>query len=525
MSFLNRVNRPVYWALGAGVAVGAVAVASVMSGHGITPAVAQVAQLKPAANLSVDESFATLRALDSAFATLAESVEPAVVNIRSEGKTENAFGQNVRMGGEGSGVVYRSDGWIMTNDHVAGGFDKVTVVLDDGREFPGKVVRAPESDIAMVKIEATDLPAARFADSAQVRTGQFSIAFGSPFGLAKSMTVGHVSALSRQSIIPDQRSGSFRNYGDLIQTDAAINQGNSGGPLVNIDGHVIGINTAIYSETGGSVGIGFAIPANQAKLIGDMLIEKGKVVRGFLGILPEDLKGYQTKELGVQSGAVAIQVPNDGPAAAAGIKENDVIVRIGTYPIANQGDVRNAMLRYGPGETVPVEVVRDGRQKTVQLKLGEPPKLPEIEKPTQQRRSRGGAPFPNLPPEFNDFQKFFEPPTRDQAPERDVAPLREGKAKLGVTVRDLDDALRKQFGIVAKVSGAVVVSVEPGSVAERIGIAPGDVIEKLGDTAITSAADVANAMSEVGWGQRRSIRVGRYQGSSTMVRTLDVTFR
>ncbi|MCO5298152.1 MAG: trypsin-like peptidase domain-containing protein [Fimbriimonadaceae bacterium] len=525
MSFFNRVNRPVYWALGAGVAMGAFAVASVMSGHGVTPAVAQVAHLKPAANLSVDESFATLRAMDNAFASLAESVEPSVVNIRAEGKTENAIGQNVRMGGEGSGVVYRSDGWIMTNDHVAGGFDKVTVVLDDGREFPGKVVRAPESDIAMVKIEATDLPAARFADSGAVRTGQFAIAFGSPFGLEKSMTVGHVSALSRQSLIPDERTGAIRNYGDLIQTDAAINQGNSGGPLVNIDGNVVGINTAIYSETGGSVGIGFAIPANQAKLIGDMLIEKGKVVRGYLGVLPEDLKGYQVKELGVQAGAVATQVPNDGPASAAGMKENDVIVRVGTYPIANQGDVRNAMLRYGPGETVPVQVVRDGTEKTLQVKLGEPPAPPTMNVPAPQRGSRGN-PFPNLPPEFKDFQKFFERPNRGQAPpEGDVSPLREGKAKLGVTVRDLSDEMRKQYDITAKVSGAVVVGVEPGSVAERMGIEEGDVIERLGDTDIKSAADVASAMSGVEWGQSRTIRVGRYQGNSTMIKTMDVTFR
>lgn len=524
MSFLNRVNRPVYWALGAGVAMGAVAVASVMSGHGVTPAVAQVAQIQPAANLSVDESFATLRAMDNAFATLAESVEPSVVNIRAEGKAENAFGQNIRMGGEGSGVVYRSDGWIMTNDHVAGGFDKVTVVLDDGREFPGKVVRAPESDIAMVKIEATNLPAARFADSGSVRTGQFAIAFGSPFGLEKSMTVGHVSALSRQSIIPDERSGSIRNYGDLIQTDAAINQGNSGGPLVNIDGHVVGINTAIYSETGGSVGIGFAIPANQAKLIGDMLIEKGKVVRGYLGVLPEDLKGYQVKELGVQSGAVATQVPNDGPAAAAGLKEKDVIVRVGTYPVANQGDVRNAMLRYGPGETVPVQVVRDGQEKTLQVKLGEPPKAPSMQTPAPQRGSRG-MPF-NLPPEFKDFQKFFERPHGGQTPpEGDVSPLREGQAKLGVTVRDLDAETRKQYQVPANVTGAVVVSVEPGSVAARLGIEEGDVIEKLGDKSIASASDVADAMSGVEWGQRRSVRVGRYQGDSTTIKTVDVTFR
>lgn len=525
MSLKKKVHGPVAWALGAGLAVGALAMASVMSGNGVgTAFAAPQAVVRPAANLSVEDS-AVLHSLDNSFAALAEKVEPSVVNIRAEGKGNSVFGQNVQMGGEGSGVVYRQDGWIMTNDHVAGGFDKVTVVLDDGREFPGKVVRAPESDIAMVKIEATGLPAVRFADSAAVRTGQFAIAFGSPFGLEKSMTVGHVSGLSRQSSIPDARSSVVRTYGDLIQTDASINQGNSGGPLVNIDGEVVGINTAIYSESGGSVGIGFAIPASQAKLIAELLIEKGKVERGFMGVLPDDLKGFQKKDWKVENGAVATEVPNDGPAAAAGMKQNDVIVRIGTYTVRNQGDVRNAMLRYGPGSSVPVEVVRDGNSQVLNVKLGAAPATPEAPKaPT--RPNRGGQtpeedPFLQMP----DIKKFFENPGGSQQDNQDVAPLRQGQAKLGVTVVDLDAAARKEQGVPVKVNGAVVTAVEPGSVAAKLGIQPGDLIQRMGDTVIKSAADVSKAMEGVQWGERRSIQLGRYSKDSTLSRTFTVTFR
>ena len=525
MSLSKKINGPVAWALGAGLVVGAVAMASVLGGRGVPTAFASpVVAVQPAANLSVEDT-ATLRALDHSFATLAEAVEPSVVNIRSEGKGRSVFGQNMRMGGEGSGVVYRQDGWIMTNDHVAGGFDKVTVVLDDGREFPGKVVRAPESDIAMVKIQATDLPALRFANSDAVRTGQFAIAFGSPFGLDKSMTVGHVSGLSRQSLIPDAHApGGVRNYGDLIQSDASINQGNSGGPLVNIGGEVVGINTAIYSETGGSVGIGFAIPASQAKLIADLLIENGKVERGYLGILPDDLKGFQKKDWKVESGAVASEVPNTGPASAAGIKQNDVIVRIGTYAVRKQGDVRNAMLRYGPGQSVPIEVIRDGQSKTLSVKLGTPPATPKMPQ-AQMRQRRGQNPLedPNIP-DLPDIHRFFENP--GAGPDsQDVAPLRQGKAKLGVTVTDIDAATRKEQAIPARVGGAIVIAVEPGSVAARLGIHPGDIIEKLGDVSIKSAQDVSKAMQGVQWGQQRTIQLGRYAKDSTLNKTVRVTFR
>lgn len=524
MSLKKKVHGPVAWALGAGLAVGALAMASVMSGNGVGTAFASPqAVVQPAANLSVEDT-ATLRALDHSFAALAEAVEPSVVNIRAEGKGRSVFGQNVQMGGEGSGLVYRQDGWIMTNDHVAGGFDKVTVVLDDGREFPGKVVRAPESDIAMVKIEATGLPAVRFADSNNVRTGQFAIAFGSPFGLDKSMTVGHVSGLSRQSSIPDARSSVIRTYGDLIQTDASINQGNSGGPLVNIDGEVVGINTAIYSESGGSVGIGFAIPANQAKLIADLLIEKGKVERGFLGVLPDDLKGFQKKDWKVENGAVATEVPNDGPASAAGMKQNDVIVRIGTYTVRNQGDVRNAMLRYGPGSTVDVEVVRDGASKVLSVKVGTAPAAPEMPQ-APQRPNRGQAPNEDPFLQMPDIRKFFENPGGSQGDSQDVAPLRQGQAKLGVTVVDLDAATRKEQNVPAKVNGAVVTAVEPGSVAAKLGIQPGDLIQRMGDTEIKSAADVSKAMEGVQWGQKRTIQLGRYSKDGTLSRTMTVTFR
>src|SRR5436305_7849869 len=196
-----------------------------------------------------------LRAHDNSFASLAQYIEPSVVHITSEGTHDSdILGRRVgEVKGVGTGVVFRKDGWIITNDHVVAGFDTVKVVLADGREFPGTVRRAPDNDIAVVKINANNLVPAQFGDSGRMRVGQFAMAVGSPFGLDETVTIGHVSAMNRSDqVIPDERAPlGYRAYSDLIQTDAPINMGNSGGPLINVDGQVIGINSAIYSGTGG----------------------------------------------------------------------------------------------------------------------------------------------------------------------------------------------------------------------------------------------------------------------------------
>jgi serine protease Do len=518
-----------YLMLGAGVVVGAVAMATVVNTPAIRSARAQTpsVQVRPIADLD-GENLATLRALDKSFANLAEYIEPATVLIRSEGSSErqsDMFGRRMpEMSGSGSGVIFRPDGWIITNDHVVNGFQKVTVVLNDGREFPGKVTGAADSDIALVKIEAKDLPTVQFADSAKVRPGQFAIAVGSPFGLENSVTIGHVSAVGRATSIGDPRIGAGRRYADLIQTDASINMGNSGGPLLNVEGQVIGINTAIYSGMGtGSVGIGFAIPSNQARLIAETLIEKGKITRGYLGILPETLKEYRKKELNIDGGAVVADIPSDGPAAIAGIKKDDVILKVGDAPVRNEQELRNSMLQYAPGQTVKVEYLRGKEQRTAEVRIGTPPAQTAPERKPQQN------PFveEDMPKFFKDFKfpDLGNPPQSEKDDKSDVAPLREGKAKLGIIVETVSPHLRKQFHIPTNVEGAVVMSVEPGSVAERLGLKQGDVILQLGDKTIKSQADLGQAMENIKWGDSKTLKSARYGEGSTFVQERSVRFR
>jgi serine protease Do len=523
MNLWKRIGeKSSYVTLGLGIAMGLGAAAFLFRTGVVPKAQADLAMARPIAGIST-ESMATLRALDGSFASLADYIEPSVVHIRSESKGQtDLMGRRMgAVGGEGSGVIFRPDGWIVTNDHVVGGFDKVTVVLTDGREFPGRVIRSNDKsiDVSVVKIEAKDLPAAKFGDSRGVRPGQFAIAVGSPFGLENSVTIGHISALARQRVVGDARLGEMRVYSDFIQTDAPLNSGNSGGPLVNIEGQVIGINTAIYSGTGGNVGIGFAIPSNFARMIAEKLIEDGKLVRGYLGVLPENLKPYRMKEMNLDGGALVASVPNDGPAAVAGIKENDVIVKIGSAEVKSQQDLRTAMLRNAPGETVPVEFVRDGQHKTVRVKVA---KLPE-DTLIQDGAKQGSA--PNFDPRelFPEFEGFGQGgPNPDEG---DVAPLREGQAKLGVTVQNLTPELRSRYHIASNAEGAVVTAVEPGSVADRASVAPGDVLQGVGDKAIRSAKDVTEAMKGVSWGQSRQVKVTRFTSRGAYRREFPVAFR
>lgn len=494
--------------------------AGIQSGVAIPKAYAQQAVLspiKPVGNLTA-ENIAALRALDESFSNLSEFAKPAVVHIRSEsGRATSTEGvRQPTRGGQGSGFIFRPDGYIITNDHVVGGFDRVTVILSDGREFPGKVIRATDSDIALVKINAKDLPTLQFADSKSVRVGQHSIAIGSPFGLENSVTIGHVSAIGRQDAIPDQENpGVIRQYPDLIQTDASINMGNSGGPLINVDGQVIGINTAIFSSTGGSVGIGFAIPANQARMIANKLITDGKLTRSMLGLVPVDLKPFEKTERKVAGGALVENVQSDGPAEAAGIRKGDLITRIGDREVETQLDLRNAMLEYRPGTTVKVEFLRDGKKQSAQVKLV------EFKQPVTQvmPRTRRESPLDGLP-----FELFKNPKPDDSNGDKEP-PVREGQARLGVTVESITADLRKEYGIPAEVKGAVVASVQPGSVADNLGIKAGTVIDRLGDQTIASAEDLTNAMKSVKWGDQRVISFQQFGNGSNVKVQRTVKFR
>ena len=292
-----------------------------------------------------------LLSIQNAFTSIASDLKPAVVFITSE-KTVTVpempdieeffngfpFGRNIPIPrgsqkqsqtSSGSGVIVRNDGYIITNDHVVAGAERVTVRLDDGREFVGKVMRDPRNDLALVKIEATGLPTAKLGDSDNVKVGQWAIAIGSPFGLTNTLTVGVVSAVSRGARVPDRdMPGGTRNYAELIQTDASINPGNSGGPLVDIDGSVIGINSMIESPTGTNAGIGFAVPSNTVKYVMEQLISNGQVTWGRIGCEIRDVSPAASKTLGTTKGALVNSVEEDSPAEKAGIKPMDVILQV-----------------------------------------------------------------------------------------------------------------------------------------------------------------------------------------------------
>lgn len=534
MDFWNKVIRkPGVWIASTAALAGAFAMAAIYNGAGVPAAKAnpevQTTNISGFTTKSID----SLRAMDEAFTSLVDYVAPSVVHIRAESPgSTNANGQRTgRVMGEGSGVIFRSDGWIVTNDHVVAGFDKVTVVLNDGRELQGTVRRAKDlqNDIAVVKVDETNLPAAKFADSSKVKAGQFAIAIGAPFGLENTVTVGHISGLGRSSGVMDPRVGS-RGYSDMIQTDAPINPGNSGGPLLNIDGEVVGINTSIlgsggsmFGGQGGNVGIGFAIPSNQARVVAEMLIEKGKVTRGYLGLAPDNLKPYEAKDLGVVDGAIVREVPNDGPAAIAGIKKGDVITKIGTYQVRNQQDLRNTMFHYAPGTSVTVELMRDKVKKSVDLKVGELPK-----QMIAQDMSNGSSQLPNDGFDFEmpeRFKEFFGTPDKESEKAPNAGEERTGQPKLGVQVSAITDELRKQYSIPADVKGVVVLSVNKGSIAEAQNLKAGDVIQTLGGKDITTPEQLVDAMKEVKWGDSRSIKYSRFAKGMNMTSQTDILFR
>ncbi len=517
-----RTSKSVYAIFGAGLLLGGVSMAGELKGGVVSTAYASQ-DFKPRVigNVSV-ESMTELRNLDNSIANLADFTAPAVVDIQStKGRSMGPNGERTPVTqGEGSGFIIRPDGYIVTNDHVVGGFDTVKVTLKDGREFDGKVTRAQDSDIAIVKIDANNLPTLSFGDSSKVRPGQTSMAVGAPFGLQFSVTVGHVSALGREEEIEG------RLYPTLIQTDTSINMGNSGGPLVNIDGQVIGVNTAIYSPSGVSSGIGFAIPANQAKLIADMLINKGKVTRSMLGLQPENLKDYEKAEKHLDGGAVVRRVTSDGPANAAGIKTGDIIVKIGTTPITSELDLRNAMLEYAPGSTVPVELVRDGNHMTVSVKLIAY-KEPQVQQMQQQpfEQGPGGQRF-EIPRGLQIPRGFMDPFDQGQGEEAPAPMLPQGgKPRFGVTVEDATADVRSQFNIPASVSGAVVAAVVPGSLADNLGLTPGDVITSFGGKKINGAQALTNAVKAVKSGGSAKVHYVRYSDDGSAESDLTVKFK
>lgn len=318
-----------------------------------------------------------LRALERGFEYAATAIGPSVVSIYTTRESTDASALSRMFGGGGkslavgSGVIVDEAGHILTNNHVVADATLLEVELHTGRRVPGTLVGTdPKSEVAVIKIERGDLQPAVLADSEDVRVGQWVLAVGSPFGLSQTVTAGIVSATGRESV-------GIAEYEDFIQTDAAINRGNSGGPLVDLEGHVVGINTAIASRNGGSMGIGFSIPIDLAVELMKQLIETGKVQRGFLGISFAELDPEAVKEIKEAKpihGMPALMVTGvleDGPAAKAGVRSGDVIVEIGGDAVDNGEAFRREVARLSPGSKVKLRLWRDGKFRSVTITLGD----------------------------------------------------------------------------------------------------------------------------------------------------------
>ena len=314
-------------------------------------------------------------------APMLEQITPGVVSIQVSGSKEvrrratpfdDFFGvprggsQKREFSGLGSGVIIDADeGYVVTNNHVIEDAEKMVVTLEDGREYEAtKIGSDKESDIALLQIDAEDLTALKIADSDKLRVGDFAVAIGNPFGLSHTVTSGIVSALGRSGL-------NIEGYEDFIQTDAAINQGNSGGALVNLNGELIGINTAILGASGGNVGIGFAIPSTMMKNLVDQIIEHGEVRRGSLGISgrPLDAGLAKAQQLDVKQGAYVMQVMDDTAASKAGIKAGDVIISVDGTEISGFHELRSKIATLGEGKKVKLGIYRDGKVKTVNVTL------------------------------------------------------------------------------------------------------------------------------------------------------------
>ena len=521
-----------YAMIGAGFFAGIATMVGVLGGFKPDVAIGKVAKFGHLVGNTSPAEATTLHNLNSSLVNLSEYVKPAVVHIRSvTSRASDTTGKMIPISGsEGAGFIYRKDGYVITNDHVVAGASEVTVVTNDGREYKGTVKRAQEWDVAVVKIEGKDFQTLSIADSKTVLPGQMVMAIGSPYGLENSVTFGHVSAIKRQNAVPDNymTGESERFYPDLIQTDAAINVGNSGGPLVNIDGQVVGMNSSIYSKTGGSNGIAFAIPGNEVRFIADMLIQKGKITRSQLGVYPRDMKPYEKSERKLIGGAYVDDLAPGSPADKAGIKKGDVITKIGDKIIEGQIDLRNSMLELAPKSQTKIDYVRDGHSNTVSVTLEEAKALkPQANKSVPPFSDNQGDIFGS--PDMKDFQNKLKqrmmPQEPDNGDEKDVAPLKNGKARLGIGIENLTAENRRKNNIPSSIQGVLVGKIENDSVGGKNGIQTGDVIETIGGKKIESIDQLSSEMAHLNWGDSIRIKVHRYGKGSEMTFEKEITFK
>lgn len=366
--------------------------------------------------------------------------------------------------GLGSGVIIDKSGYILTNEHVISGATEIKVKLSDGREFDGQIIGSDKrTDLAVIKINAVNLPVAKLGDSDNARIGKWVIAIGNPFGFAienpePTVTVGVISALHRYIPALGKRE---RSYDELIQTDAAINPGNSGGPLVNLDGEVIGINTAIISLSGGYQGLGFAIPINKVKRVLDRLMKGEKVVYGWLGIniqdLNEDLRSY----FGVKeaAGIIVVKVYSDSPAEKSGIKEGDLVLALDNQPVKASRDLVRMVSSYEVGAQLPMKILRDGKEMTLKVKIGAGPK---------------------------DLDKLEE-----------VQGQKERTTFRGLAIDDLNPTYRQRFRLKEEEPGVIVTYIEENSLADKSTLNVGDVISKVNGKEIKDKEGFIASVSKI----------------------------
>ncbi|RME62864.1 MAG: DegQ family serine endoprotease, partial [Nitrospirae bacterium] len=362
----------------------------------------------------------------------------------------DSFKRKYKTSSLGSGVIVSEDGYILTNNHVIKDADEILVKLVDKREFKGKVIGSdPKTDLAVVKIDAKGLPAIKIGNSDELKVGEVVLAVGNPFGLSHTITMGIVSAVGRSNV-------GVADYEDFIQTDAAINPGNSGGALVNIRGELIGINTAIFSTSGGYMGIGFAIPSNMARSVMQSIIKYGKVIRGWLGVTIQDLTKELAEEFKVkgQKGALVTDVVKDSPADKAGLKKGDVIVEFQGKEVRDVRHLRNMVAETPPGTEATLKIIRKGKEKTLTVTIGEFP---------EEMAALRGEHITN--------------------------------ALKGVSIQNLTPEIREQLDIPERVKGVVVTSVEPDSPAYGK-LLRGDVIEEINGEKVENIKDYERAISK-----------------------------
>jgi len=440
-----------------------------------------------------DNSVEALTSLDRAMEAVAARVTPAVVNVAvtsrgsgemdaSDGQQQGQmqglppglqqffgqlpFGQGKPQGpqiehGVGSGIIISPDGYIVTNDHVVDGATNIKVTLHDRRILNAKVVGIDKlNDLAVIKVNASDLPAIAWGDSTKLQPGQTVLAFGSPFGYFQfSVTRGIVSAVNR----PNPYSDDPRKPGNFIQTDAAINPGNSGGALVNAHGELVGINTFIISNSGSFAGAGFAIPSQIVRATAEQLIKSGKVEHGYLGISMNDVTPENAHFFNLQNaeGAIVAQVTPDSPASRGGLETGDVITRVNDSEVVNGSTLQVAVSEMAPGTKITLGVIRNGKPETLNLTVGQ----------------------------FHGNSEVAGNDSRDESGSAKTA-------KLGLAVSNLTADARQQINAPDQIKGVVVQSVRPASPADEAGIQPGDVILEVNRKPAESASQFANEVHQ-----------------------------